>query len=286
MKRILLIGNSSMLGRRIISKLSVNNQIFTTGRNDRADVFFDLEHGVSDLPPDLQCSVIVHCAASFGDDTLEGAIKNELINGLGAYHVAKLAVQVKCEQLITISSISVYNHPENEYFGSYSLSKLHGEDILSHYCGISNIQFLSLRLSQMYDETGEARRHQPMFYQIVEKAMHGENIVFYGKKNPLRNFIYVGDVVTIIEQSISKRIGSIFPVVFPESYTLTQISEIAYDVFQKAGRISFLEEKNDIKSIYIPPISKLFALIGYTPDTDLRNGISLIRKSYETGCFK
>ena len=101
-----------------------------------------------------------------------------------------------------------------------------------------------------------------------------------------RLMVYIGDVVTIIEQSIVSRISGIFPVVLPKSYTLTKISEIAFDVFQKTGRISFLAGKNDIKDIYIPPISELFTRIGYTPDTDLRSGISLIRESYETGCFK
>jgi nucleoside-diphosphate-sugar epimerase len=138
----------------------------------------------------------------------------------------------------------------------------------------------------MYDEVGEARRHQPLFFHILEKASLAEDIVFYGTKDPLRNYLYVGDVVTVIEQAIASRTGGIFPVVFPESYTLTQIAEIAYEAFQKDGKISFLMEKSDIKSVYIPPVSELYSLIGYTPHTDLRSGISLIRESYETGRHK
>jgi nucleoside-diphosphate-sugar epimerase len=286
MKNILVVGNTSMLGRRLISRLSVKNRVFTAGRNDTADVFFDLEHSAPDLPADLQCDVLVHCAASFEDDTLRGAIKNELTNGLGAFYVANLATQTQCEHLIYVSSISVYRHPENEYYGSYGLSKQHGEDNLEFCCALANIRFTCLRLSQMYDEVGEARRHQPLFFHILEKARLAEEIVFYGTKDPLRNYLYVGDVVTVIEQAIASRAGGIFPVVFPESYTLTQVAEIAYEVFQKDGKISFLTEKSDINGVYIPPVSELYSLIGYTPHTDLRSGISLIRESYETGRHK
>jgi nucleoside-diphosphate-sugar epimerase len=281
MKNVLVVGNTSMLGRRLISRLSVENQVYSAGRNEKADLFFDLEEGVADLPFDLQCEIIVHCAASFEDDSLAGAIKNERTNSLGALHVADLAARLQCKHLIYVSSISAYSHPENEYFGSYGLSKLHGENNLDLFCGMSNVCFTSLRLSQMYDEVGEARHHQPLFFHIVDKASLGEDITFHGTKDPLRNYVYVEDVATVVERTIARGIGGIFPVVFPESHTLSQTAEIAYEVFQKGGRISFIAEKTDIRSVYIPPVSELYSLIGYKPHTDLRNGISLIRESYE-----
>lgn len=284
MKRILILGNTSLLGRRLVRKLSVENHIVTAGRNETADIYFDLAEGPPDLPDDLNCDVLVHCASSFGDDTLAGAVENERVNSLGAFHVAGLASRTSCKHLIFISSISAYRHPENEYYGSYGMSKAHAEDNLAFSCSLLNITFTALRLSQLYDESGEARRHQAFFYHLIDKVSKGQDITLFGSKDRLRNYIYVDDAAEVIEKVIGSAPGGSFPVIFPESYSLTRIVRTACEVFGSRSRISFLEDKPDIKSVYIPTSPELYSLVGYVPETDLRKGISMIRDSlYQAG---
>jgi len=281
MKSILIVGNTSMLGKRLIARLSGENRVVTAGRNEKADLFFDLEEGPQAVPDDFRCDVLVHCAASFEGDNLPGAIENERINSLGAFYVANLAKGTSCKHLIYISSISAYRHQENEYYGSYGISKSHGEDNLELSCRLLNICFTSMRLSQLYDEFGEARRHQPMLYDLIDKVSRGQDIVFYGTKDRVRNYIFIDDVVTVVEKIIDTGLTGAFPVIFPRSYTFTQIAEIAYEVFRTKGGISFLKDKPDIKSVYIPPLPDLYSHIGYVPETDLRSGLSLIRDNFD-----
>lgn len=139
MKKVLVIGNTSKLGKRLASRLARAYEIYTAGRNSEADVFLDLATGKCELPPVPEINVILHCASSFGDNSLEGATKNEIINGVGVYHVARLARNTGCTHLIYISTIFAYRHPENDYFFSYGLSKAHGEENLKIYCETGGI---------------------------------------------------------------------------------------------------------------------------------------------------
>lgn len=278
MRTVLITGNTSMLGRRLAKRLPGSFRVITAGRNQDADVFLDLGNDSPGFPDDLRSDILVHCASSFEDDTLDGAHKNEKINALGVFHVAELAAHVHCRHLNFISSISAYNQPENEYHGSYGISKSHGEDNLRLACRILGMHFTSLRVSQMYDEFGEAKRHQPFLYNLIDRAKTGQDITFYGKKDQVRNFLFVEDVVTVIEKVILNEVYGEYPVLFPVSYTLTQIAQTAFRVFGREGRILFDSEKPDIKSVFIPPLSDLYSRIDYTPQTDLLEGISLVRR--------
>lgn len=277
MRTALITGNTSMLGKRLAKRLSGNFRVITAGRKQDADLFLDLADDSPEFPADLRSDVLIHCAASFEDDTLPGIYKNEKINALGVLHVAELAAHVHCRHLIFISSLSAYDHPENEYHGSYGISKSHGEDNLRLVCRIVGIHFTSLRVSQMYDEFGEAKHHQPFLYNLIDRAKSGQDILFYGKKDQTRNYLFVDDVVTVIEKVILKEVYGEYPVLFPESYTLSQIAQTVFRVFGREGRILFDSEKPDIKSVFIPPLSDLYFRIDYTPQTDLFTGISLLR---------
>lgn len=266
-----------MLGRRVIGRLSAQHQIISAGRKGNPDVQMDLKDENPLLAPGVTCDVLIHCAASFENDTVAGAYANERVNALGAFHAATLAEHFHCKHMVYISTIFAYQNEDNQYNGSYGISKAHGEDNLALCCRILKIGYTCLRVSQIYDEQGESRRHQPFFYHIIDKAMRGEDILFYGTKDRLRNYIFVEDVVSVIERIISSGIVGTYPLIFPRSYTLREIAETAYKVFQKPGRIAFLREKPDIPGVFIPPVSDLEAKIAFTPQTDLDKGMSLIR---------
>jgi nucleoside-diphosphate-sugar epimerase len=268
-----------MLGRRLATQLAQTCEIFTAGRDGKADIFIDLNDPSQSIPENITCDALVHCAASFEGDTFDGALQNEKINALGSLLVAKVGRQFKCRHIVCISSIFAYSHTDNEYYTSYGMSKAHGEDNLRLTTQMLNISLTCLRVSQMYDEFGESRRHQPFFHNIIGRAACGQNIEFYGTKDRLRNFIHVEDVVSVIQKVLySNAIGD-FPVVFPKSYTLSEIATTAFQVYGTNGGISFRPDKPDIKSVFIPQLSDLYERIGFMPQIDLHSGISLIRRS-------
>lgn len=276
MTRVLIIGGSSMVGKRLRARLGSAYAVATAGRDGLADINFDL---TADTQPanGRQFDVVIHCAASFGGNDAKGLVENELTNSLGALRVGALAARVGCRHLVYLSSISSYDHPDNAYFGSYGLSKRHGQDNLELLCRTTAMQFTSLLLPQLYDEYGAARRHQPLFYRIMDCARSGADVTLYGKRDALRNLLFVGDLAVIVERIIAGQVSGIFPCVHPESHTLSDIAGIAFDVFGKGGTVVFQPDKPDIPGVYVPEPGELYALLGYRPETSLREGIGKIR---------
>ena len=277
MKKILIFGNSSMVGKRIYDSLQDKYYIKTVGRNGEADINFDIKNLHYNLETDEQFDVVINCIASFEKDDTVGAINNEIVNSLGAMLVGILAHKVKCKHVLYLSSIFTYDNPENGYYGSYGISKRHGQENTGLICEKLGMGYTTLLCAQLYDEYGKARQHQPLFYSIIDNAKEGKDITFYGKRDPQRNFVFVEDLVKVIEQVIDHQIFGIFPCVHPISNSLVQIAETAFRVFGKGGKVKFLPERQDIPTVYIPENQELYKLIDSPHFTELETGITLIR---------
>lgn len=280
--KVLIVGNKSIVGQRLCRDLSKEHIVKTTGRTGNPDIYLHL-----DLPNyreevgriNEEFDVVIHCAASFRGNDIEDSIDNEMVNSVGALIVGFLAEKVKCKHLIYISTIFTYDVPENGYFGSYGLSKRHGQENLEFMCKRSGIGFTALMPSQIYDEHGLSRKHQPLFYHIIDCALDGRDISFFGSINPVRNFLFVGDLSNIIAKLVNKPIPGTFPCVFPVSYTVSEMAQTAYSVFGTEGQVFFRHEMKDLPTTYIPDDTRLYQLIGYTPHTDLKSGMLKIRNN-------
>ena len=280
--KILIIGNDSTIAKRLFNNLSPNHELITAGIGDNTNIYFDLlklDNNFEDLP---NFDIIIHCAASFLDNSIDNMIKNEIINSIGSLQVCKLAEISNCKHIVYLSSIFTLDHPENVFFNSYGLSKKHGQDNIEFFCKNKGINYTSLLLSQVFDEKGEAKKHQGFLYQIIDQASKGLDINIYGNKDPLRNFIFIQDVVKIIEKVIEKGINGSYYVVSPKTLKLSEISQIALNIFNKGGKVIFLKDKPDVPSIYVPQKFELYDLIDYYPQIDIEEGIRLIKKEQKS----
>jgi nucleoside-diphosphate-sugar epimerase len=265
-----------MVGTRLRAKLSGVHAVYTAGRHGAADLAFDLEQDAAPAISDT-FDVIVHCAASFGGDTTDDMLRNEQVNSAGAFRVARLAQQTSCAHVVYLSTISSYEQAENGYFGSYGLSKRHGQENLDLWCRNAGIAFTSLLPSQIYDETGEARKHQPLLYHFLECARRGEDVSLFGSADPLRNYLFVGDLVDAIERVVTLRAAGVFPCLGPDSLPVSAIAQLAMEVFGTTGRVSFLPDKPNLRTVYLPHDDSLYSATGYRPLTGLREGMARFR---------
>lgn len=252
----------------------------TAGRagSDTPDVAFDLSQTPhpQDVAAHAPCDVAVLCVAAFRGNGVTEAVENEQVNAVGALRALHLASALRCRRVVYLNSISCFDRPENRYFGSYGLSKKHGEELLEHHCKRLGIGFASLILAQIYDEGDEGRRHQPMFYRLLDSARRGEDVTLFGRVDALRNFIHLNDVVAAIAGVAEREITGRHPVLGPETLPLSRIAETAYEVFGTRGQVRFFPDKPDIPTVYIPPDGDLFERVGHRR-LDLRAGLSSVR---------
>jgi nucleoside-diphosphate-sugar epimerase len=266
-----------MVGRRLQRRLSPTFSVKMAGRGEEADLPFDLTVPFAPRADAGTFDVVVHCAGSFDGDSLDEALRNETVNAVGSFRVAELARAVACRHLIAVNSISIYDHPENQYFGSYGLSKKHGHENLRWSCEQLGIGFTSLLVSQIYDEYGEARRHQPLLYHIVDRARAGDAVVLFGRVSPRRNFIFIDDVAAVVQGVIEKTVLGTYPVLAAESPTLAEVAETAFRVFGTAPRIRRLTDKPDPPTIHLPDDRSIYERLGWQASTTLESGLARVR---------
>ncbi|WP_082218817.1 NAD-dependent epimerase/dehydratase family protein [Paenibacillus sp. VT-400] len=280
--KVLITGSTSPLARNLYHSLSSKHEVFLSGRNHDAEVyidFSDLNLEIPNLPENLD--VIIHCVASFEGNSVKEAMRNEIVNSLGSFKIMQVAERTNCKNIIYISSLSTYSHAENEYFGSYGLSKRHGQENLEFLCLSQGINFTALLVSQIYDEHLQFFKHQGMFYRIIKQAYEGQDINIFGNKDPLRNYLHIKDLVKIISKTIDLRINGKYNCTYPRSYKIGELAMLAQSVFNKGGTINFLRDKPDIGSIYIPDDCELYTMLDYKPEIDLKQGIEMLKLQYD-----
>ena len=275
--KVMIVGHTSMIGEALVAGLRGRGECLTAGRR-HADVPFD---ATGDALPDVPgaCEAAVLCAASFGGDDESGILANARVNALGSLRAAMLAARAGCGHVVYLSSLSSIAHPENGAQGSYGLSKRQGQENVALYCAARGIPCTALLLSQVYDAAGKARRHQPMLYRLLDCARAGQEVVLHGRRDPLRNYLYLDDVVDIVRRVLERRVAGVFPCVHPRSHRLSEVARAAFRTFGQPERIRWLPDRPDIATLFIPQDLGLYARLEYTPETDLEAGMAGIRKA-------
>lgn len=277
--KILIIGNTSTVAKRLFENLKSKYSVFTAGRNDFADVFIDFSTGETNTKKIDSVDIVINCAASFLNNSVENAIINEKINSVGSLMVCELAQNLKAKKIIQLSSISCYDKEENEYFGFYGLSKKHADENIELFCRLNKPDCAILRFSQIYDKNCECKKHQPFLYNILDKAKNNEQIIFWGNKDVERNYIYIDDVVNIIEKIIEKNINGLYPCVYPKTYKISEIADIALKIFNNSKKREFLQDKPNIKTVFIPNDTSIYELIDYYPQINIETGFEEIKNA-------
>lgn len=273
MGNVILTGSSGLLGRRL-KKIS-DNTFFDVSMAEGFDI---TDAGSLSRISDNGYDCLIHAAAAFGNDEDENYRLNLEVNAVGTFNVCQLAKAKGIKHLINISSLSAVDDASNEYFNSYGLSKRVGEDIVKHYCGMHGIKCLILRFSQLYDELGEARVHQPLLYHLIDSIYSNKEITIFGKTDPYRNFLFIDDAVQIINNCIEQETGGLFNCINPDSFKISELIDLVGRVTSNDAKVKIEEEREGAKSIFIPEDN----LIGGIDFTSLEKGIeSYLRNKYE-----
>jgi GDP-L-fucose synthase len=115
---------------------------------------------------------------------------------------------------------------------------------------------------------------------LIKKMIRRDShISILGNAANERDFLYVGDLGTVIEKAIDKQITGTYNVSFGESISISSLFAILRDVFEYKGTTSCISwdgaEKRRVDN------SKLKSIIDFTP-TSLKEGLTLTKKWLET----
>jgi len=278
MKRVAVIGYTSMLGGRLCELLSGRKvSVIKCGRGPESDIVIDLSSEANTFKKDLgQVEALFSCAAGFFDDSWEGCRNNGRVNTLGCYWILELAQALQCASIINAGTVSSIEGSETTSMSSYGLSKAMGENILEW--GMEKIggSFISLRFPQLYDEFGLCCRHQQWFGRIVAYAAAGKNLRMPESSGP-RNFLHVSDASELLIAAWQRAAKGHLNLTHPEMLDYRQIAETAYNVFGKGGAVIEAPEKKAFRNVQFPDGEAAFVRLAYRPKVTMRTGLSMIK---------
>jgi nucleoside-diphosphate-sugar epimerase len=197
------------------------------------------------------------------------------VNVLGLMKLCHASSKANAKHFVHISSIFSDLKSDSPFFGAYSLSKRHSEDV-AQFCGRDfRLPVAVLKPSRIYGVGERFRKHQPFLYAIMDKAQRNEDIDFFGSNDALRNFIHAQDMAKIISAVIAMKIEGTYRCVNPDNVTYSQIAAAAISAFESKSKVRFLKDKPDIPNNGFVWDETLFRLIDYLPRISTAQGMQM-----------
>lgn len=266
--RIALFGSNSSITQSLIPLLKEDNELFTLGRSN-ANFIIDINNILEDFELPKNLDTLLLSSAHFGGIELDDYLNAININVIGALKLFDLAIKSDVKQFIYISSIYSHFEAKSPLSTIYSICKKSSEEILLQYAKEKKIKLAIIRPSQIIGNFESNRVHQPFFYSMLKKIKNSEDVIFYGKKDPKRNFIYIDDLSLVLKKVILAQLEGVFDCAFPSNTSFLEIANYAKALFKSKSAIYFDETKSDILDNVFEYDFHLYELINYYPKTTI-----------------
>ncbi len=226
--------------------------------------------------------IIVHMAAKAGvRPSIQNPLAYQQTNVIGTQHLLEFAKEKKVKQFIFASSSSVYginDHfpwKENEQLmpiSPYAMTKLAGEMLGHVYSKLYGIRFIALRFFTVF---GPAQRPDLAIHKFIKAILKNEPITLFGDGSTCRDYTYVDDIVQgIIAAMHYDKTG--FEIINLGNHYAVSLKELVADLEEVTGKKATIEQlpeqPGDLSKTFAD-ITKAKQLLGYDPQTKLKDGL-------------
>jgi nucleoside-diphosphate-sugar epimerase len=270
--KILIVGGNSSLAQVLKPILTQFAEVLTAGRTN-CDIRLDLSDPALEIFLPDGVDVVINTAAHFGGRDADALRMSESVNVLGVLRLCQACTRLQVKQLVLVSSIFSMLDINSIFFSGYSLSKRHSEEVAQLYSKTLGLPVTIVRPSQFYGTGAAARKHQPFFTSMIDKAACGEDINLFGSRDALRNFIHVQDVAQVISLMIQRGVLGTYDCQYPDDVHYSEIAAAAIRAFNSRSRINFIKEQPDVPDNVFPIDDSLFRLINYYPQISIEEGM-------------
>jgi len=300
--RILITGSSGQIGTNLaLHLLERGHQVFgvdvrpnpwteafPTLLQDLGAPFTDFSSGLGHVPYPPELDVVVHFAAHAKVHELVEQPARALENIVMTFNVLEFCRRNSLP-IIFSSSREVYGDihryiTEESYAdfafteSPYSASKISGEALIYSYAQCYGLRYLVFRFSNVYGRYDvDIERMARVIPLFIRKISRGEPITVYGEKKVL-DFTYVDDCVAGVYRGIEllasgREANHTINLAFGQGNSLVTLAEYIGEEVGIRPRITLEPSRVGEVTHYVANIGKARALLGYTPQVPLREGI-------------
>lgn len=228
-----------------------------------------------------QVDIIVHSAAKAGvRPSILNPMAYQQTNVLGLQNMLDFAKAKQVKQFVFISS-SVYgindHYPWKEEeqlmpISPYAMTKLSGEMLGHVYCKLFGIRFIALRFFTVY---GPGQRPDLAIHKFTKAILKGEPITMYGDGSTSRDYTFTDDIVQGVISAMNYSATDFEIINLGNNYTVS-LKELINALEQVTGKRAIIEQHpeqpGDVSKTFAD-ISKAGQLLGYNPQTQLKDGL-------------
>ena len=261
---------------------------FPTLLQDLSAPFANYKGGLGHVPYPKDLDVVVHFAAHAKVHELvqqpARALENVTTtfnvlefcrhNGLPVIFSSSRVVYGDIRRYITEESYADFAFTESPY----SASKIAGEAFIYSYAQCYDMRYLVFRFSNVYGRYDvDIERMERVIPLFIRKIARGEPIIVYGEKKVL-DFTYVDDCVAGVYQGIEllasgREANQTINLAYGQGNSLVTLAEYIGEALGVAPDMTIEPARVGEVTHYVANIGKARALLGYTPQVSLREGI-------------
>ena len=292
--KILVIGSMGFIGQHLFRYFSEKDNevwgadiVYDYINKDR---FFLIDASNSDYNSVFQFTEYNLCVNCSGAANVPASLKNPLhdysLNTINVFSILEAIrkYQPACK-FINLSSAAVYGNPKHlpvredsipGPLSPYGFHKLQAEQICKEFYDLYNIRTCSLRIFSVY---GPGLKKQ-LFWDLYSKAKSGVPFSLFGTGNESRDYIYILDLVKVIELVArhSAFSADVINVANGEEIMIKNAVSIFFGLFDHEIRYSFSGETREGDPVnWVADITKLLSY-GYQPAFTIEKGLEYYYK--------
>ena len=301
MKKILVTGGAGFIGSHLVKRLAdsghevvVLDNLLRGNKIDKATlnnvnlVVGDVRDRDLVIKLAKNAEYIYHFAAVLGVDIVaDNPVETMDTEVIGMKHISEAAIMNNAK-VIYASTSGVYGHSaieksvtENIQIDprtSYAIAKRYNEIYLRALFEEKGLQSISLRFFNVYGKNQDTRMVIPRF---IHQARSGKPITVFGDGKQTRDFTFIDDTIhSCIKVAEEVEGCEIFNVANETEVTIADLAYRIKVLTNSDSEVQFVEapkKRYDFEvERRIGSSAKLFAAIGYQPQTPLDEGMSAV----------
>ncbi len=203
-------------------------------------------------------------------------------NITGTHHLLEAAHQHGVGRFLFASSSSVYGLAKKVPFtedlalpqtlSPYAATKIAGEHLCGNYAHLYGMKVVCLRFFTVY---GPGQRPDLAIHKFTDAIHRGQSIPQYGDGSTRRDYTYIDDIVQGVTGALRYE-GPAFDIFNLGENQTTTLSELIVEIEKALGKKAIIErlpEQQGDMPLTAADITKARQLLGYNPQTQIRDGI-------------
>lgn len=289
--KILITGGSGFIGSHLRSALNTSHEV-SCPSEDEMDLrsSYSVQNWVVGVMPDIVIHLAAKTEVALSFDNFE---EFSTINYVGTVRLAEACRKFvpNLKQFIFASTMETYGHQPLETpftetteqfpMAPYSVAKVACEKYLDYLNYAYEFPFTILRQTNAY---GRTNTNFFVMERIITQMLAGDTVEL-GARSPMRNFIFIDDLVALYRVTLNNKnaLGQTFVTGPANAISIADLVKLCAQVLDWHGNVRWNTQPDRPGEIYYlnSNPAKAMALLGWEPKIELREGIKLTAERIE-----